>query len=75
MYQKMLAKRLYLGCGDCGTYELGTRKKDWTPSEGFDVCAGDYLIGFCAEPFEAFTGIKLKPGEIRRVKSITIELE
>ncbi len=33
------------------------------------------LFRFCPEPFEKVTGIKIKPGEIRKVKSIKIELE
>ena len=68
----MMAKRLYLGrTTRLDEYELGTAKKDWHPDYGFGSC----LKFFCPEPFEKYTGIVLKPGEIRRVKSITIDLE
>ena len=66
-----MAKRLYLGRTLLTSYQLGTAKKDWHPDYGFGSC----LKFFCAEPFEKYTGIKLKPGEIRRVESITIKLD
>ena len=69
----MMAKRLYLGRAAPGNYELGTARKAWRPSKGFKMPS--LLKLFCRREFEEITGIKLKPGEIRRVKSITIDLE
>ena len=69
----MMAKRLYLGRDEGGAYELGTVKKEWCPHDGFKVRG--FLKFFCSRLFEKYTNVKLKPGEIRRVKSITIDLE
>ena len=69
-----MAKRLYLGRSANDDYELGTQKNKWSPTHGFPICSGAYIGSFYTEPFEAFTGIRLEPGEIRRVKRITIEL-
>jgi len=70
--------RLYIGKRS-GTktltsgYELGTMKKYWDENKGFPC---DILVeAFCQDGFEKITGIKLAPGEIRKVKSIKIELE
>ena len=68
-----MVKKLFLGRDIWGLYELGTVKKGWNPHEGFPV--SNWVKSFCVAEFEAITGIKLKPGEIRRVKSITIDLE
>ena len=34
-----------------------------------------FCYGFCRKDFEKITGIHLKPGELRKVKSIKIKLE
>ena len=71
-----MIKRLYLGRATLlDQYELGTRRKDWRPGWGFHESNHVHLASFCPDPFEEITGIKLKPGEIHRVKSITIALE
>lgn len=43
----------------------------------FEWCSNgaEYLNSFCVGPFEEITGIALKPGEKRVVKSITFEME
>ena len=71
----MMAKRLYLGrySGNGGAYELGTAREYWSAKDGFNLLG--FVKFFCPKEFEEITGIKLKPGEIRRVKSITIDLE
>lgn len=68
-------KRLYIGKKDNDNlhYELGTKKKYWYPRYGFGTTTNScvdcgYLVSFCPELFEAVTGIKLEPGEVRRVK-------
>lgn len=70
-------KKLYLGRWDNTklghNYDLGLKKKDWNPRTGF-AGGRNYLYTFCPERFEKVTGIKLKPGEIRRIK-LTIELQ
>jgi hypothetical protein len=45
-------------------YELGYRKIDWHASNGFVPA----ITGYCTQTFETLTGIKLKPGEVRRVE-------
>ncbi len=74
-------KRLYIGSKSNAAYELGTKKSGWGrivifPSrielEAWGFKDG-FLKSFCAEDFERITGIKLKVGEIRKVK-ITVEL-
>ena len=70
----MMAKSLYLGLGTrYDSYEFGTTKKGWDPDEGFPRLR--WVKSFCSKELTDYTGIKLKPGEIRRVKSITIDLE
>ena len=68
-----MAKRLYLGRTTGGAYEFGGLKRAWCQDEGFD--RNGFLKYFCSKEFEEYTAAKLKPGEIRRVKSITIDLE
>ena len=69
--------RIYIGRTEYmlmygSTYELGTAKKNWDKRNGFrNKC----LIDFCDHDFEKITGLKLAPGEIRKVKSIKIEVE
>jgi len=65
--------RLYIGRTKIMTYELGSAKKCWRPEKGFFSHA--LIEIFCEKQFEKLTGLKLAPGEIRKVKSITIELE
>lgn len=61
--------RLYIGRNGFGGYEIGIIKKGWDRLHGFP-----YLQGSHHELIE-FSGLKLAPGEIRKVKSITIEVE
>ena len=35
----------------------------------------NFVYGFCRKDFEEITGIHLKPGELRKIKSIKIKLE
>ena len=67
-----ITKRLYLGKKNSGFYELGTSKKDWSGERGFK---NFFLAMYCPKVFKRLTGIKLKPGELRKVKSIDIKLE
>lgn len=63
--------RLWLGRTWIGVkhnaYELGIAKKGWQGEKyGFN---GEYnLISFCTKDFERITGIKLKHGELVKVK-------
>jgi hypothetical protein len=52
-------------------YFLGTKKKDWN-GNSFGVSNIDM---WCPEDFEKFTNIKLKAGQIRKVKFINFLLE
>ena len=64
--------RLYIGFSKrWDFYEIGTHKTSWD-GEAFGV--GDF-IAVPKDTFETFFKTKLAPGEIRKVKSITIELE
>lgn len=56
----------------------------WLSRDSLGVCQDQiYLWGeepsalyeFCADNFKQITGIYLKPGELRKIKSINIELE
>lgn len=73
----MRYRRLYVGktLRDDEEYELGYRKGAWGgPEDGFDCEEHPgWIASFCAEQFEAVTGIKLKPGEVRKVR-IHVEL-
>jgi len=65
----MKKRQLWLGKADSGErYEIGTGK--WS---GWDFQY--YVQGFCGRDFERITGLKLKLGEVRKIKSIKIELE
>lgn len=66
-------RRLYLGKDTLGAYGFGIRRSCWRPDYGF--VDGALLMEFCVSAFEPITGIKLQPGEVRRVKRILIELE
>lgn len=74
-----MGKYLYLGkrkgYSDCqsGLYEIGTNKKLW--DEHFGWYAGGGLLPFCTKQFEKFTNVRLQKGEVKRIKSINIELE
>lgn len=60
-------------CGESEDYELWRKKP---PSFDGEVYGPEQpLTDFCPEDFEKFTNIKLKPGELRKIKSIKIELE
>ena len=61
--------RLYIGRNGFGGYEISRIKKGWNKSNGFP-----YLHGSHHELIE-FSGLKLAPGVIRKVKSIKIEVE
>ena len=72
--------RLYIGRtkwdeGNQGCYEIGSVKSAWSKWDGFTQKT--YLLDFFMEParFEEIFGLKLAPGEIRKVKKITIEVE
>jgi len=65
--------RLYIGRGN--NYTLYKSRIDCKPQLLVTVVDTDILSNFCRFDFEKITGIKLAPGEIRKVKSIKIELE
>ena len=52
-------------------YEIGMNKGGWDKEMGFE----NVLIDFCPELFEALTNVRLKPGAIRKIKSIRFVLE
>ena len=54
-------------------YEIGTKKSGLRGENGFTQ--GSCLYTFCDFEFEKITGLKLAPGEIRKVKRIVIEVE
>ncbi len=66
--------KLYLGKKICGYYELSTQKagfdsnRGWQPGDGF-------IKGFCGRKFEIYTGIKLKPGQVKKVRAIKFIFE
>ena len=65
-----MKKNLYL-CRTAHAYEFATTKHGYTKRYGL----GGAFVTMCSKNFESITGIHLKPGELRRIKSITIELE
>ncbi len=70
--------RLYIGRrrkeGPYGcAYEIGRKKFAWDEYKGF--MNGNDMYIFCPEELEKITGLKLAPGEIRKVKRIVIEVE
>jgi len=56
-------------------YELGKSKSWWDPIVGFRGAGCLYDFNMPKEQFERIFGIKLAPGEIRKVKQIIIEVE
>lgn len=66
--------RLYVGrIGN--VYEFGTKKNSWRNPGGFQISNDSFVYAICKEEFEKLFGLKLAPGEIRKVKSIKIEVE
>ena len=65
--------RLYIGKSYWWSYEFGKIKSKWNKVNGFSK--GNRYLSIPERDFEKITGLKLAPGEIRKVKSITIELE
>ena len=68
--------RLYIGRKLDGDYEFGTVKSLFIPELGFTEDA--FIVQFFTDKGERMlktAGLKLAPGEIRKVKSITIEVE
>lgn len=64
---------LWLGKRWNGGYEFGDYKKYWNFKNGFGIYHCKH--SFYTHRFEKATSIKLKPGEIRKIKSIMIVLE
>ena len=55
-------------------YEFGIEPEEWEQSvHGFIAPIGEFACS--PKLFEEFTGLKLAPGEIKKVKSIKIEVE
>lgn len=50
-------------------YQIGTRRKDWKPDDGF---TGSFITSFCGHEFERVTGVRLERGEVMRVR-ISVE--
>lgn len=46
-------------------YQIATRKKDWTPEDGF--VNDSFITSFCGADFERVTGVKLEMGEVLKV--------
>lgn len=66
--------KLYLGRSSTYGYELGTTKKDFNPRGGFT--ASSFVQGFCDTEFQKYLPtIRLKTGEIKRVRKIYITLQ
>ena len=57
---------------DSDTYEVGDRKKDWDSKNGFGA---SYITFYFADEFERVTGIRLEPGEVRKVRIIVEDAE
>ena len=55
---------------DDGWYYLGQYKKHWT---GYTF-KRNLLDSWCSEVFEKATSLKLEPGEIHKVLSVTFKL-
>ena len=55
-------------------YELGSHRKSWDTKKGL-MPEHECLATFCRTEFERLTGIRLKPGEIRKVKEIRFVFE
>ncbi len=64
---------LYIGRSHLYDYELANDAEGFKEDVGF--CNQYPVYHFCKEDFEEFTGLKLAPGEIRKVKRIVIEVE
>jgi|GEM_PF-5106869 len=72
--------RLYIGrsietMSQAGAYEIGTNKSKWSDEYGFKTTCLVSIFETPIEKTEKILNIKLAPGEIRKVKAITIELE
>jgi len=63
---------LYIGLSRIYDYELSGDAEDFREDVGF---CSQYRYQFCKEEFEEATGLKLAFGEVRKVKSIKIEVE
>lgn len=48
-------------------YQIGTRRKDFAPENGFDA---SFITSFCGAEFERVTGYRLEPGEVVKVRII-----
>ena len=46
-------------------YQIASRKKDWTPEDGFDA---SFITSFCGVDFERVTGVRLEMGEVVKVQ-------
>lgn len=66
---------LYIGkrATAAGDYEIGISNYEWDKHFGFMLAA--LVRNLCPKDFERITGLKLAPGEIRKVKRIVIEVE
>jgi len=72
--------RLYIGRSIAtlsldSAYEIGTHKTKWDEASGFPFGALVSIFEIPTCKAEKILGINLAPGEIRKVKSIKIELE
>lgn len=55
-------------------YEFGTNKSNWSDKEGFDNHTPKILC-IDAENIHKYTNIRLRPGQVVRVKGIVLDVE
>lgn len=53
-----------MGDGFCN-YQIGTRKKEFSPEDGF---TDSFITSFCGAEFERVTGARLELGEVVKVR-------
>ena len=72
-----MKNQLYVAKWNCG-YELWVKKPSsldpstgWHDYDNYDV---GFLIDFCTREFHRYTNIRLRNGQIKKIKSIKITL-
>ena len=77
-----MARNLYVG-RSLEEYEIRTRKSGWKSQScvcSDSDCPGEWYFtggseeGFCVDDFERLTGIKLKVGQLARIKVELVEI-
>jgi peroxiredoxin len=69
---KKKAKTFFVGRRTSdGSYEVGNDKKKWTRHQGFKD--DSYLTTFCDDEFHETTGMKLRKGQIQKMKLVKMK--